>query len=67
MLIEPSCSKRRCKHYRGVIQPDGTELSERFVCDAYPSGIPDDIAAGNDPHEQVREDQDNDIIYEEEQ
>ena len=64
MIIEPNCYKRKCKHYLGVIQPDGTELSEVNNCEAYPKGIPFDIAYGKDDHLKVREDQDNEIVFE---
>jgi len=47
MLAEPNCFKKRCEHYLGVIQPDGTELTEVCNCKVYPDGIPDDIAYGD--------------------
>lgn len=50
MMDEPNCSKRGCKHFRGVDQPDGTEQTERVVCAAFPNGIPDAIAYGDDLH-----------------
>lgn len=65
MINEPKCFTRNCKHYIGIDQPDGTEMTERNICSAYPEGIPDDIAYGNDKHFEVRDDQDNDIVYEE--
>jgi len=46
MLAEPNCSKRRCKHYSGIIN-DGDETTERPACKIYPDGIPDDIAYGD--------------------
>lgn len=64
MIQEPNCFTRNCTHFRGVIQPDGTELTERPCCAAYPNGIPDDIAYGKDKHLKVRKDQNNDIIFE---
>ena len=66
MIKEPNCFIRNCKHFKGVIQPDGTELTEKSYCAAYPNGIPDDIAYGKDKHLKVRDDQDNDIIFEKE-
>ena len=51
MLFESQCRQRKCKHYRGVVQPDGTEMSERVVCAAFPTGIPDEIAYGGNPHQ----------------
>ena len=50
MLIEPRCSVRRCKHFLGVVQPDGTESTERNYCSAFPDGIPGDIAYGDNLH-----------------
>ncbi len=66
MIIEAKCFIRKCKHYIGVSKPDGTELSERHICAAYPDGIPSDIAYGNDKHLEVRPDQNNLIVYEKE-
>ena len=51
MITEPNCSKRNCKHFLGVVQPDGTEASERPNCKAFPRGIPDEIAYGNNKHD----------------
>ena len=67
MIEEPKCRKRNCKHFLGVLQPDGTEETETVYCLAYPNGIPGDIAYGDDPHLEVRNDQNNDIIFEEEE
>ena len=64
MLRQPQCSKRNCKYFTGVFQSDGTESTERPACLAYPEGIPDEIAYGEDLHQEIRDDQDNDIIYE---
>lgn len=64
MLATPYCLKRGCKHYKGIIQPGSSELSERPVCVAYPQGIPDRIAYGKDLHLEVRPDQKNGITYE---
>ena len=66
IMLPPKCFDRKCKHYIGVIQPDGTEMTERNACEAYPDGIPADIAYGKDKHLTVREDQDNDIVFEKE-
>ena len=64
MLAEPNCSKRSCKHYLGVIQPDGTEMTETNYCKAFRDSIPDDISYGDDKHLKVRDDQDNNIVFE---
>jgi hypothetical protein len=49
-LLEPKCWTRRCKHFRGVKQADGTEATEVNYCEAFPDGIPDEIAYGDNPH-----------------
>jgi len=67
MIAPPKCYDRNCKHYLGVDQPDGTEMTERVICEAYPEGIPGEIAYGTYPHLKVREDQDNEIVFEENQ
>jgi len=67
MLSEPTCYTRKCKHYLGIIQPDGTELSETNSCPAFPSGIPDEIAYGPNKHETPCCGQENEIVYEKEQ
>ena len=66
MLAEPKCWTRKCKHYIGVIQPDGTELTEINSCKAFPKGIPVKIAYGNNLHSKPLKDQDNEIVYEKE-
>jgi len=50
MLQEPKCFIRKCKHYLGVIQPDGTEMTETNYCEAFPENIPNEIAYGNNSH-----------------
>jgi len=64
MIAPPRCWERGCIHYIGISQPDGTEISERPVCDAYPNQIPDEIAYGEDLHLTVRGDQNNKIVFE---
>jgi hypothetical protein len=64
MLAEPNCWKRKCKHFIGILQPDGTELTERNVCEAFPDMIPEDIAYGNNRHLEPLQEQDNNIVYE---
>lgn len=40
MIILPHSSQcATCKHFSGVIQPDGSEQTERFSCEAFPDGI----------------------------
>ena len=66
MLAEPKCWTRECKNYIGVIQPDGTELTETNSCKAFPKGIPIEIAYGNNKHLKPLKDQKNDVVYEKE-
>jgi len=63
MLEEPKCWLRGCKHYLGISQPDGTELSEVNYCEAFPDGIPWEIAHGTNPHDEVFPDQAGDIVF----
>ena len=63
MIRTPNCFKRECKHFLGVSQPDGTELTERVVCKAFPDGIPAEIAFGDNLHDRVRDDQVGDYVY----
>lgn len=64
MLIEPTCWTRKCKHYWGVWKPDGTEMTERHTCAAFPKRIPDEIVYGTNKHTKPHKDQKNNIIYE---
>lgn len=50
MLAEPNCRKRDCVHFQGVRQDDEDEATERVVCVAFPDGIPEVIAYGNNLH-----------------
>jgi hypothetical protein len=63
MLVESNCWKRKCKHYLGIIQPDGTEMTEANYCEAFPNGIPDEIAYGKNRHLSKHPEQDNDIVF----
>lgn len=64
MLLEPTCFKRGCRHFQGVKQSDGTELTEVVFCKAFPDRIPDKIAYGKDKHDKPLEGQKNDIVFE---
>ena len=66
MIEEPNCSKRQCKWLQGVIQPDGTEQSEVSYCPAFPDGIPDNIAYGDNKHLSIIKDQEGEKVYEKE-
>lgn len=51
MIAVPNCHKRGCIHYAGVEPgPDGDEEGEHPVCVAFPDGIPDMIAYGDNLH-----------------
>jgi hypothetical protein len=63
-ILEPNCFKRKCKHFLGVIQPDGNEMSEKVNCSAFLEGIPDEIAYGTNKHLVPHPDQKNKIVYE---
>ncbi len=65
MLVEPICNRRACKHFMGMIEPDGTEMTERPVCEAFPNGIPYEIAWGPNKHATPLPGQGNDIVFEE--
>ena len=64
MLAEPNCSIRTCMHFIGVDQPDETEMTETNACPAFPNGIPDEIAYGNNRHLRVSPGQTGTAIYE---
>ena len=63
MLVEPKCYTRKCIHFLGVIQPDGTEQTETNYCKAFPEGIPFKIAYGDNEHLKVISGQTGDFIY----
>jgi hypothetical protein len=50
MMDLPRCRERGCAHFVGVVQKDGTEGTEIVACAAFPNGIPDDIAYGDNLH-----------------
>lgn len=51
MLAEPNCFKRRCVHFLGILRTnENDETGEWPFCEAYPDGIPEDIAYGNNKH-----------------
>ncbi len=66
MLEEPNCFQRKCKHYIGIIQPNGTEAIEINNCKAFLKGIPDEIAYGDNSHLKPLSDQKNKIVFEKE-
>ncbi len=50
MLKEPTCSERGCKHFLGLKRHDGPETEDVVICEAFPEGIPEEIAYGSNPH-----------------
>lgn len=74
MLAKPNCYKRKCKNYLGVkstlSEEDDemkTEVDGRVnYCGAFPNGIPDEIAYGDNLHLKPLRKQDNDFVYEQE-
>jgi len=43
LIVNSLADCNECIIKRRVEQPDGTEKSEKFVCEEYPDGIPPDI------------------------
>ncbi|MDD5053428.1 MAG: hypothetical protein PHO27_11905 [Sulfuricurvum sp.] len=66
MLGEPKCYTRECKHFTGVKQDNEDEATERVICEAFPDGIPDEIAYGDNLHSKKFPSQKNDIVFEKE-
>ncbi len=64
MILEPKCKIRDCIHFIGIVQPDGTEATEKVVCKAFPKGIPMPIAYGNNLHLKKYNGQNNLIVFE---
>jgi hypothetical protein len=66
MLAEPKCYTRRCKHFLGVKWYGDEESTENNYCTAFPDGIPQEIAYGDNKHLKPLLDQGNEIVYEKE-
>lgn len=49
--IPPNSQCLFCRHFQGVTQPDGTEMSERLSCDAF-DRIPSEVADNTVDHRQ---------------
>ena len=58
------CHKNKCRWFLGAHQPDETEATECLICVAFPTGIPDDIAYGENKHTKVVEGQQGVFTYE---
>jgi hypothetical protein len=63
MLQEPKCYTRGCKFFTGIKQDDGNEETERVVCKAFPDGIPDEIAYGDNLHDKPLPEQENNFVF----
>lgn len=59
------CYKRGCKHWDGFKKVAPDVIAN--VCDAFPNGIPDQIAFGQNKHLKPLEGQPNDIVFEKEE
>ena len=60
--VPPKCQIRNCYFYRGF---EGVEeINQRPVCEAFPKGIPTEIAYGKNTHAKVLPEQENDIVFE---
>ena len=64
MIAEPNCNKRKCRHFEGIKWFGEQESSENNYCEAFPEGIPDEIAYGDNKHLVKHPKQDNDIVFE---
>jgi hypothetical protein len=64
MITAPECYKRKCRHFKGVKQDGDDETTERVYCSAFPDGIPESIAYGDNKHAKPFPKQVNDIVYE---
>ncbi|KKN77715.1 hypothetical protein LCGC14_0356890 [marine sediment metagenome] len=49
MMIQPKCHMRECIHFIGVVEEE-IETDQRVTCVAFPKGIPDVIAYGDNLH-----------------
>lgn len=73
MLVTNNCWIRECKYYLGIKQyknekaNEYEEKTERDYCEAFPDGIPDEIAYGDNKHSEPVLGQENEIVYEREE
>lgn len=64
MLRTSNCETRKCKHLIGVkADEDIIETSDRWFCEAFPDGVPKEIAFGDNDHTEPF-DGDNGIQFE---
>lgn len=64
MLAKPNCFIRNCIHYQGITWFGDTEETEDNFCNAFPEGIPEEIAYGDNLHLEPLKGQKNDIVFE---
>lgn len=51
MLSESNCQKRHCRYFLGLSEPQTVGGDDYlYVCKAFPKGIPEEIAFGDNPH-----------------
>ena len=62
LLAISNCQERGCKHYDNVLALD--DVNHVHICKAFPNGIPNEIAFGNNLHTEPYLGQENDIVYE---
>ncbi len=63
MIIEPKCYTRKCIHFIGVNEVEEEE-DQKVICEAFPEGIPAEIAYGNNKHLKPLAGQINEIVFE---
>jgi len=66
MLAEPKCFQRRCRHFLGAkyADPKLGEESEHLYCKAFPDGIPEEVAYGENKHKTPLKGQGNNVVFE---
>ena len=66
MIEQPRCWSRRCRHFGGVEEVGGEgEQFQVVVCPAFPRGIPERIAYGEDDHLTYVIGQEGTLVFEE--
>ena len=63
MRAIPKCYLRKCVHLIGMLQTDEEEATEVPNCLAFPNGIPDEIAYGNNLHKRRVKGQAGNFVY----
>lgn len=61
------CRREKCEHLTTLVRPYVGKISLTgplyTACKAYPNGIPHDIRNGDDPHNEVRDDQEGEWTF----